>query len=490
MAMRRITRRWLYNSFGVILLILIAFEVVFSFGIRSYYYSSVRQTMSAQADYVESLFKKYSQDASADYRSEVRGVVENFSNKDKMELMALDSKGGVVITSSGFDVTETLYMPDFDQAMEQGSGYFQGIINDENVMAITALSEIPDEEFFAIRFVTSLTEIDRQIISLIVLITLIGVAIIFFVVMSSSYFINSIVVPLGQVGQTAQKIARGNFDVRLEKKNDDEIGDLCDVINHMAGELSTTEKLKNDFISSVSHELRTPLTAIKGWAETLSACGPGDGETLEKGMGVIIKETERLSSMVEELLDFSRMQSGRLQLTMDKMDLLAELGDAVLMFTERARRESVSIVYEEPEDLIPVLGDKNRLRQVFINILDNALKYSHAQGVISVTAARRGEAAVVVIADNGDGIRPEDLPKIKTKFYKGNTTRRGSGIGLAVAEEICTMHGGRLDIDSVFGEGTTVTIELPLATKKTEEALLKKSLPEGAPDKKEDLNHE
>lgn len=490
MAMRRITRRWLFNSFGVILLILIAFEVVFSFGIRSYYYSSVRQTMNARADYVESLLKKYSQDASADYRSEVRGAVENFSDKNRMELMALDSKGGVVITSSGFEMTEALYMPDFDEAMELGTGYYQGAINGENVMAVTRLSQIPDDEFFAIRFVVSLTEVDRQIVALIVLITLIGVAIIFFVVMSSSYFINSIVVPLGEVGQTAGKIARGNFDVRLEKKNDDEIGDLCDVINHMAGELSATEKLKNDFISSVSHELRTPLTAIKGWAETLSACGPGDGETLEKGMGVIIKETERLSSMVEELLDFSRMQSGRLQLTMDKLDLLAELGDAVLMFTERARRESVDILYEEPEDFIPVIGDKNRLRQVFINILDNALKYSHVQGTITVKALRREDRAVITIADTGDGIRPEDLPQIKTKFYKGNTTRRGSGIGLAVAEEICTMHGGRLDIDSVYGEGTTVTIEIPVATKKLEETMLKKNLPEGAPAGKEEQIHE
>lgn len=207
-------------------------------------------------------------------------------------------------------------------------------------------------------------------------------------------------------------------------------------------------------------------------------------------MGVIIKETERLSSMVEELLDFSRMQSGRLQLTMDKLDLLAELGDAVLMFTERARRESVDILYEEPEDFIPVIGDKNRLRQVFINILDNALKYSHVQGTITVKALRREDRAVITIADTGDGIRPEDLPQIKTKFYKGNTTRRGSGIGLAVAEEICTMHGGKLDIDSVYGEGTTVTIEIPVATKKLEETMLKKNLPEGAPAGKEEQIHE
>ena len=173
----------------------------------------------------------------------------------------------------------------------------------------------------------------------------------FFAAVSGFYFINSIVLPLGDIGVSARRIAGGNFDVRLESKHEDEIGELCEIINQMASELSNTEKMKNDFISSVSHELRTPLTAIRGWGETILADTDSEGcekDTLTKGMSVIMKETDRLSLMVEELLDFSRMQSGRFKLSITKVDLLAELGEAVLMYTEKAKREDIPIFYDEP----------------------------------------------------------------------------------------------------------------------------------------------
>lgn len=470
MGKKRITKRWLRNTFGVILLILIAIEILSAYGLKSYYYNGVRQTVVSRADLVDGLLKKYAQDASADYTTEVRGLIENFEEKEKMELMALDVDGNVLMSSSGFEVTQKLYMPDFQEALksENGEGFFQGSLSGENILALTRISQVSDEEIFAIRYVTSLVKVDQQIISLVAIITAFGVAIIFFVVFSSSYFINSIVVPLGKVGQTARKIAQGDFSIRLEKENDDEIGELCDVINYMAGELSKAERLKNDFISSVSHELRTPLTAIKGWAETLSGEEQPDPQTMQKGMDVILKESERLSGMVEELLDFSRMQSGRLTMVMDRMDLVAELDDAVLMFDQRAAREKVEIHYEEPEDFLIVLGDHNRLKQVFVNILDNALKHTPSGGRIDIQVKHLSEEAAVVIADTGEGIKPEDLPQVKTKFYKGDSTKRGSGIGLAVADEIITRHGGRLEIDSVYQQGTTVSIFLPLAGKKTD----------------------
>ena len=220
--------------------------------------------------------------------------------------------------------------------------------------------------------------------------------------------------------------------------------------------------MKNDFISSVSHELRTPLTAIKGWAETLK--DPSiDYATLQKGMGVILKESDRLSSMVEELLDFSRIQSGRFKLNTSKLDLVAELSDVVLMFTERARRDQIALNYEEPMDIIPINGDSNRLRQVFVNIIDNALKYSDSGDRVTVCVEHQGDFAVVSIADTGIGINAADLPKIKNKFYKANSTRRGSGIGLAVADEIVNMHGGSLELRSTEGIGTTAIISLPVA---------------------------
>lgn len=190
---------------------------------------------------------------------------------------------------------------------------------------------------------------------------------------------------------------------------------------------------------------------------------------LEKGMRIIGSETDRLSGMVEELLDFSRIQNGKLALVKTRIDLLAELGEAVMIYTERARRDGIELIYHEPDMISPIFGDKNRLRQVFINIIDNALKYSDAGDTVIVSARQIGGWIVVGVEDTGCGISEEDLPNIKTKFYKANLSRRGSGIGLAVANEIVLMHGGEIDIQSKLGEGTKVTIRLPVDQKKAGE---------------------
>ena len=287
-------------------------------------------------------------------------------------------------------------------------------------------------------------------------------------VVTGVYFIRSIIRPIKQISATTRKFAKGDFSVRIDSQSHDEIGDLCASINQMADELSNTENMKNEFISSVSHELRTPLTAIKGWAETM--CMDTDPDTIQRGVHVIVNETERLSEMVEELLDFSRMQSGRFSLQCATMDILAELGDAVLIYEEKARKENIRIIYQEPEMLPFVYGDKNRIRQVFINVIDNAIKYSNPGSTITVSAEEVGNMIQVTVTDNGVGISEADLPHVKTKFFKANHTRRGSGIGLAVADEIISMHGGRLDITSELNVGTNVTITLPVESQRRSSA--------------------
>ena len=309
----------------------------------------------------------------------------------------------------------------------------------------------------------SLTLVDRQVWILVGVMLLFGVVIVFFVALSSSYFISSIVNPVTEIGRAARRIALGEYDFRIEKKYDDEIGELCDTLNYMAGEIDTAERMKNDFISSVSHELRTPLTAIKGWSETLRQVGPDDTEMMEKGLDVIAGEAERLSGIVEELLDFSRMQSGHLMMKFGRTDVVAELEEAVFLFRDRAEKSGIAMQYVEAPDIQPVLGDRDRLKQVFINVLDNAIKYSNTGGKIRVEAADMGGHVQIVVSDTGVGISKEDLPNIKNKFYKANKTRPGSGIGLALADEIIRRHKGRLDIESEEGVGTTVIITLPVA---------------------------
>ncbi|MBD5141784.1 MAG: HAMP domain-containing histidine kinase [Ruminococcus sp.] len=433
--------------------------------VRSYYYGTARQYLTSRINMISSILQRSYNDPSASFSAEVRSIVESWSEKDKMELMVVDSRGRIGLTSSGFVPEESLdSMEDFNQALSSGtSGYYTGKISSgENIMAVCLMLPDNDLGYSAVRLVSSMEKIDRSVSFIALIFIVICFAILILMFASGLYFIKSIVIPVRQIGSTARRYAVGDFSVRITKKNDDEIGELCDIVNHMASELELSEQMKNDFISSVSHELRTPLTAIKGWAETVGSM-PDDEETIAKGMRVITSESERLSRMVEDLLDFSRMQNGKFSLNKNTMDILAELGDAVLIYTEKARKEGIDVIYDEPDMLPFVYGDRNRLRQVFVNIIDNAIKYSNKGGVVSVQATMSDARHIEVdVSDTGCGISPQDLPKVKTKFYKANHTRRGSGIGLAVADEIVTLHGGKLEIFSEQGVGTTVTITLPV----------------------------
>lgn len=465
MARKSITKRWMVNNLGVIILALIVIELVVIYAIQSYYYSSAKQYLISKINAVTSVLSIHSQDTSANFSSEVRNMLETFNEKDKIELMAINSRGRVVLTSSGFSPDADSVMPDYEEAMEKGEGSYIGrLVGGEKILAVSVPLSSINNEYSSVRMVTSLTEIDNTIKGYILFVTAVCAIIILIIVVTGLYFAGSIVRPIRQISGITRKFALGDFSVRIQSNTDDEIGELCTAINHMADELSSAEAMKNEFISSVSHELRTPLTAIKGWAETLMVDGGENPDTMKKGVGVIVNETERLSQMVEELLDFSRMQNGHFTLQSANLDILAELGDAVLIYSDKARREQMKIIYDEPEMLPFVYGDKNRIRQVFINVIDNAVKYSETGGTVTIKARVRNGNVEVSVTDTGCGIKESDLPKVKTKFYKANHTRRGSGIGLAVADEIISMHGGQLSIYSAGeGKGTTVTITLPPA---------------------------
>lgn len=467
-----ITKRWLVNSLGVVVLVLFLVVLGVSIFINTYYTSGARQYITNKMNTLTGILQQYYNDNPVTFSSEVHSMIENWSDQDKMELMAINKDGKVEITSSGFQMSSDIIAQDyFDAAEGSGSGYFLGKSETgERIIAVTVMTPDKTGKYSAVRLVSSFENIRSTVNGYILALTALYLAIVLLMFFSGMYFVNSIVKPVRQLGLTAKKYARGDFSVRMTAITDDELGELCNIINHMADELAMSDKMKNDFISSVSHELRTPLTAINGWAETIATM-PEDKETIEKGVKVITAEAERLSQMVEELLDFSRMQNGKFSLNKDTMDILAELGDAVLIYTERAKKDNITINYDEPEMLPFIYGDKNRMRQVFINIIDNAIKYTEKDGTVTVQAVcSDNEHIQIAVKDTGCGISPQDLPKVKTKFYKANHTKRGSGIGLAVANEIVEMHNGKLDLYSTEGVGTTVVITLPVKKQKTPES--------------------
>ena len=460
---RGIRRRWLLNSVGAVVLILVLALAAFASALWTYYYGSTEDDLSRKASSAAYSFRNYTR---MDYRTAAQRTVGAYEDKNRLELQFLDATGAVAFSGNDLTAGATPDTPDVLRALEeQSTTVWSGRdpTTGERIIAASAPVIYQGETVGIIRYVTSLAGIDGQFIFSMAIVVTICLAIFAMVYFSNLYFVRSIVEPLAGITETAKLIAAGSYGVQIEKKYDDEIGELTDTINEMSMKIAQSEKTQTEFISSVSHELRTPLTAITGWAETIQSGELRDPRDVRKGMNIIVSEARRLTNMVEELLEFSRMEDGRFTLSVEPLDLKAELEDAVYTYKEFFRKEGIELTYQDcPEEMIPISGDPERLRQVFCNLLDNAAKHGGAGKRIDVGIRQDVLDAVITIRDYGPGVPQEELPFIKNKFYKGSSKARGSGIGLAVCEEIITRHEGTLDIGNAEGGGCLVTIRLPI----------------------------
>lgn len=465
--MKKITgirKRWMVNSISVVLFIVLLAVAAFSAAMGSYYYSTLSESLKQKAENAISSFDYYRTEA--EYYDNARAVVAGEPNSDKLEVEYLDADGQIRFSSSDLTAFRSPGTPDIAEAISMkrtkvwiGADPSTG----EHIMAASSPLMIDGEVVGVMRYVTSLNKVDKQIIIIVAIALGIGLGILGMVYFSNLYFIRSIVDPVAGITETAKRIAAGSYGVQIEKRYDDEIGALTDTINDMSLKINQSEKMKNEFISSVSHELRTPLTAINGWAETIMNGEVRDAGDVKKGMGIIVSEARRLTNMVEELLEFSRIQDGRFTLSVEPMDIKAELEDAVYTYREFFQREGIELNHFDcDEEFPPIAGDPERLRQVFCNLLDNAAKHGGSGKRIDTAIARDEDQVVITIRDYGPGIPAEELPHVKYKFYKGSSKARGSGIGLAVCDEIITRHEGTLDIDNAEGGGCIVTIHLPI----------------------------
>ena len=283
-----------------------------------------------------------------------------------------------------------------------------------------------------------------------------------YVVLVNLWFRSFVTDPLNKLTAFSRRIADGKYGSQEEIVIDNEIGDLTGAINDMSKKIALADKTRTEFISQISHELRTPLTAITGWSETIAYDPAVQGDSL-RGINIITKEAERLTRMVAELLEFTRIQDGRFNLRIELIDIAAELEDALFTYGEIMRQAGISIHYDPPENEIPLIpGDPERLKQVFCNLLDNAAKHGEGED-IDVTLEEDGDLVTISFRDYGHGIPEDELPHVKEKFYKGSSKNRGTGIGLSVCDEIISRHNGTLDIHNAEGGGCEVVITLPMS---------------------------
>lgn len=453
----------LVRSFMLIIIItVLILEIVLLNIIKTYYYKNIESILDNEIDFSIDYYLRYY--SSGNLNDIVIDDVDVFWKHTDAQVQILNEKGQLLIDSLGVLNDGDVLYPDIKEAVNGKRKTWIGNVDyyDYPVMSISVPIEDKDKIVGVIRFITSLKEVNEIIWTASLIIVLIGITVIFISGVVSIFLANSIVRPLKEVTKVAQRMADGQLTIRSEVDLEDEIGKLSDTLNYMAEELIKKEELKNDFISSISHELRTPLTSIKGWAITLKSEDFNGNEIIEDGLNIIEKESDRLTNMVEELLDFSRFASGRITLKNNEFSIFNTLELIIKQLTPRAKFNNISIESYIDKSLCNMIGDENRIKQVLINILDNALKFTPDGGNININCQKIDQKLVLEIKDNGPGISEEDLPKVKERFYKGKNSKSNSGLGLSISDEIIKLHGGTMDILSKLNLGTMVRITLPL----------------------------
>ena len=457
-------KRWLRNTVGTIAILGLVFALLAT-GVYGYTrYSNLRNDLRQRAVATTEYFVAHENQTYEEFHSACVSYVETFTDQDAVQLLLLDRSGTAEAASQMEWVGTSPNTSEISNVLDGSqSATFVGIdpVAGERVVALSSPVMYGGELIGIFRYVAATEQTDMRILFVGVCVLLCLLAMLFVIVTVNSLYIQSVLNRITDISEKAKRIAGGAYGIQIQTKHHDEIGQLADNINELSSKVSQNEKMQAEFISSLSHELRTPLTAITGWSETLIGDESLDAETL-RGMKIILRETKRLTEMVVDLLDFTRIQDGQMTLNVEVTDIRGEFEDTVFMYGSRLAQEGITLEYLDTDEEIPeITCDAKRMRQVFLNVLDNAAKHGGDGKQIEASIAYEKKYVVFRIRDFGPGIPEDEIPLVKKKFYKGSSKARGTGIGLAVCEEIVQMHGGKLLLSNAEGGGTLVTILLP-----------------------------
>ncbi|WP_129723739.1 HAMP domain-containing sensor histidine kinase [Xylanivirga thermophila] len=466
--MKSIKKRLIANFVCIILISVIILELLLIYLVKQYYYANAEEVLSNQIRLSSDFYTRYF--SNTPLSDNILDNVDVFWKQTSAEVQIIDTSGQMIMDSIGFMPEGRMETSDIKKALSGSKGVWIGNVPYDSVKVMAVSYPLISERRIvgAIRFVTSLREVHKEIQIAVMAFVIIGIIVAIISIIVSMFLANSIAEPLKEVTYAAHKMASGDFEVRSQKVFDDEVGQLSDTLNYMADEIVKKDNLKNEFLSSVSHELRTPLTSIKGWAMTLnSGQQPIDEKLLGEGLKIIENESDRLTSMVEELLDFSRLASRKMTLKKKISEITIVIEYIKNHMTPLAARNNIDFIVEYPDNLPLVEIDEDRIKQVFINVLDNAFKFTQQGGQVIFKAEYDNGYIDISISDNGCGISPDDLPRVKEKFFKGKNSKSKNGIGLSICNEIINLHKGSLKIQSELEKGTTVFIKLPVKDQKS-----------------------
>lgn len=448
----------------IILITVSLLEGLFLITLHHYYYRSIEELLRDRMESAQQLYRHQVYYPTFTERS--RMMMNQVSSDPAIEIQFIDGKGNFILSSSGFAVQGLALIDgeDVRQALKGESklAIFTDSQSGERQMAFAAPLITENHLDGVIRYVTSIDQVDTTYGRLVIWAIAIGGMVVLFVTIFSRLLARSIIRPIEELTHVASQMAEGRYSLRASYPREDEIGNLAHTLNYLAKGIVKSNQLKNEFISSISHELRTPLTSIKGWSETLLLGDLKDERETRTGLEVIVKESNRLTGLVEELLDFSKLQSHHLEIEKEEVNLLDLLHDVYRQFQTRAQQLGITWVVALPSTIPPIIGDENRLKQVLINVVDNAFKFSSRGSQVHWTTNVEEQQIRIEIKDEGCGIPPSELPYVFEKFYKGEAKQAGSGLGLAISAEIIQRHGGTITASSDGLHGTLITILLPL----------------------------
>ena len=459
--MQSIRKQLISNYVAVALVTVLLLESLFMVVITQYYLGGVERILMTDVETTAGFFSRSA--TQGDIYTKSNYIFENLDMDEDALVEVLDLNGRIVIDSTGSSSGEIVTTGDFIQALGGRIDSWTGRSElDELIIAVSA--PIYDEGTIVgvLRYVSSLEPTYQVIIRYMAFTGLFGLMVVAVAFVFGRMMSKRILVPIQELVRVTEEVAQGNYKVTAIKYHNDEIGQLVDAVNIMTKEITRADQAKNEFISSISHELRTPLTSIKGWAETLLEM-KDDPEVTEEGLGIISKETDRLIILVNDLLDFSRLQGHRIELKKEEFSINHLLADIHHQFAVRCQQERVRMTMLTDNSEALVFADYNRLKQVFINVVDNAMKFTagRPRAEIKISSQVLDDQIVMIVEDNGSGIAPEDLQRVKEKFYKGSSNKSGTGLGLSIASEIMELHGGQMLIDSTYGKGTKVVLVMP-----------------------------
>lgn len=427
-----------------------------------FYYSEVREEN-------DKLSTHYTQVIAANNNyPEMVSMIEMMANFSNVNLYIIDRNGQVIAKTGVPYIEKGTYVPDQELRLLIAGKPIEKEYADPLLQKRYLVSGKP--LFFANDFsggvyvVAPVEQIDQSLQKVRAMLLLSGAGAFFLALGFTYVFSKQLSNPLIQMEKATRKIAKGDLNIRIEHPTKDEIGSLAQAINDLAFDLEKYRNSQREFFANISHELRTPMTYLEGYAKIIKDKLYQTEEEKEQYLNIIYEETIRLTRIVDDLFDLSKMEEGKISLTLEWVDVVEVMERAIYKTIWKAKEKGLELAYHYQEKIPLVYCDGHRMEQIFLNLIDNAIRYTE-QGMISIDMDQKGGDLKIRIEDTGIGIPESELPYVFDRFFRVEKSRSrqhgGSGLGLAIVKNLVEIQKGSIEIASNAGKGTCIELTFP-----------------------------